>query len=197
MKTQIIMFTQSPIINYFRKRKTLCADEIIFLNQVFEQKLYKQDEIVLKKGDICNHIFFIEKGILKTYFINNFGKEAINGIAIENNFCTSISSFINQTPSSENIKALEETKLIYINFRNFKLLIEKFPVYKEIYINILEDYLTFTTWRLESVMLMDAKERYNTLMKVFPKLFLKISNKDMAEYMGMSPETLSRIKSKK
>lgn len=191
------MLTQSPIINYFRKRKTLCEDEIIFLNQVFEQKLYKQDEIVLKKGDICNHIFFIEKGTLKTYFANNLGKEAINGIAIENNFCSSISSFINQTPSSENIKALEETRLIYINFRNFKLLIEKFPVYKEIYIKILEDYLTFTTWRLESVMLMDAKERYNTLMKVFPKLFLKISNKDMAEYMGMSPETLSRIKSKK
>lgn len=191
------MLTQSPIINYFRKRKTLCQDEIIFLNQVFEQKLYKQDEIVLKKGDICNHIFFIEKGTLKTYFTNDLGKEAINGIAIENNFCSSISSFINQTPSSESIKALEETRLIYINFRNFKLLIEKFPVYKEIYIKILEDYLTFTTWRLESVMLMDAKERYNTLMKVFPKLFLKISNKDMAEYMGISPETLSRIKSKK
>ena len=191
------MLTQSPIINYFRKRKTLCEDEIIFLNQVFEQKLYQQDEIVLKKGEICNYIFFIEKGILKTYFTNDLEKEAINGIAIENNFCSSISSFINQTTSSENIKALEETKLIYINFRNFKLLIKKFPVYKEIYIKILEDYLTFTTWRLESVMLMDAKERYNTLIKVFPKLFLKISNKDMAEYMGMSPETLSRIKSKK
>lgn len=191
------MLTQSPIINYFRKRKTLCEDEIIFLNQVFKKKLIKENEIVLKKGDICNYIFFIEKGILKTYFMNDLGKEAINGIAIENNFCTSIASFINQTPSSENIKALEETQLIYINFRNFKLLIEKFPVYKEIYIKILEDYITFKTWRLESVMLMDSKERYNTLIKIFPKLFLKISNKDMAEYMGMTPETLSRIKSKK
>jgi len=191
------MNNQSPIIKYFKKRKILCEDEIIFLNEVFDEKLFKQDEIVLKKGEICNHIFFIEKGILKTYFTNDLGKEVINGIAIENNFCTSIASFVNQTHSSENIKALEETRLIYINFRNFKLLIEKFPVYKEIYIKILEDYLSFTTWRLESVMLMDSKERYNTLMKVFPKLFLKISNKDMADYLGMSPETLSRIKSKK
>jgi len=191
------MRNQTALINYLKKRKTLCEDEIMFLNQVFEKKIIKENEILLKKGDICNHIFFIEKGILKTYFTNDLGKEAINGIAIENNFCTSVASFINQTPSSENIKALEETKLIYINFRNFKLLIEKFPVYKDIYIKILEDYITFTTWRLESVMLMDSKERYSTLMKAFPKLFLKISNKDMAEYMGMTPETLSRIKSKK
>ena len=53
------------------------------------------------------------------------------------------------------------------------------------------------TWRLESVMLMDAKERYDSLMKVFAKLFLRIRNKDLAAYLGISPETLSRIKAKK
>ena len=57
------MLTQSPIINYFRKRKTLCEDEIIFLNQVFEQKLYQQDEIVLKKGEICNYRFIIKESV--------------------------------------------------------------------------------------------------------------------------------------
>ena len=53
------------------------------------------------------------------------------------------------------------------------------------------------TWRLESLVMMDAKQRYDTLMKIYPKLFLRIRNKDMAEYLGMSAETLSRIKSKK
>lgn len=196
-KKNAMNIKKSTIINYFRKRKTLTKDEIIFLEKVFEERFYNENDIVLNKGEVCKYIYFIEKGILKTYFNNDIGKEAINGIAIENNFCTSLASFVNQIPSNESIKALEETKLIYINFRNFKLLIEKYPIYKDIYVKILEDYLTFMTWRIESVMLMDSRKRYNTLMKIFPKLFLKISNKDIAEYLALTPETLSRIKSQK
>lgn len=188
---------QSSIINYFKKRKILTEDEHFFLEKMFEQKIFNEGEMVLKKGEICNHIYFIEKGILKTFFTNNLGKEAINGIAIENNFCTSVASFINQIPSEESIMALEKTELIYINFRNFMLLIGTHPVFKEIYIKILEDYITFLTWRVESTMILDAKQRYDTLMKIYPKLFLKIANKDIAEYLGITPETLSRIKSKK
>lgn len=184
----------SPIISFFNKRKTLGEEERRFLNEVFEGKEVHGNETVLEKGAICNHIYFIEKGALKTYFLDSNLKEMINGIAIENNFCTSVASFINQTPSTEFIKTIEDSRLIYINFRNFKRLIEAYPVYKDIYIKILEDYLSFMTWRIESISLMTAKERYESLMKIYPKLFLRISNKDMAEYLGMSPETLSRAK---
>ena len=187
---------KSSIIAYFNKRKRLSENEISSLNTLFEQKTFLKGEIILQKGEICNQIYYIEKGILKTYFINNEDKEAINGIAIENNFCTSISSFIHQKPSHETIMALQTSLVYSINYSNFKLLIEKFPVYKELYISILEDYLHFMTWRLESVMVLDAKQRYHTFMKMYPKLFHKISNKELAEYIAISPETLSRIKSK-
>lgn len=187
----------SSIVNYFSKRKNLTIDEINFLDSVFLEKKYIKNEKVVDKDQICNYIFFIQKGVLKTYFIDENNKEAINGIAIDNNFCTSVSSFVNQIPSSEIIEALEDTILIAISFYNFKILIDRYPVYKDIYVKILEDYLTFMTWRIESVMLMDSVERYNTLMRIYPKLFLRVSNHDMAKYLGMSPETLSRIKSKR
>jgi len=187
----------SSIVNYFSKIKPITDDEIYFLDSVFTEKKYSKNEIVVKKNQVCNDIFFIDRGVLKTYFIDENNKEAINGIAIDNNFCTSVSSFVNQTPSSEIIEALEDTILITISFSDFKELINRYPVYKDIYVKILEDYLTFMTWRIESVMLMDSVERYKTLMKIFPKLFLRVSNHDIAKYLGMSPETLSRIKSKR
>lgn len=180
---------KSSIINYFTKRRELQDEEIKFLAKVFEVKEYRKKDFIIQKGEVCDYIYFIEKGIIKTFFIDDHNKEAINGIAIENNFCTSVASFISQFPSSENLQALEETKLLAISYHNFKKLVETYPVYKDIYIKILEDYLKFMTWRMESVMLMDSKSRYNTLMNFYPKLFLRVSNYDMAMYLGMSPET--------
>jgi CRP-like cAMP-binding protein len=187
----------SSLINYFRKRNKLDSEEIEFLNKIFEIKTYDSKEILLKKGDVCKNIYFIEEGVVKTYFIDEDEKEFINGIAIENNFCTSVASFINQIPSTEEIISLENTKVLAINFVNYKIFIDKYPIYKDLYIKILEDYLTFMTWRIESISLMSAQDRYITLMKIFPKLFLRVSNYDMSKYLGMSPETLSRTKSKK
>lgn len=187
----------SSLLKYFTKRRTLNDKEILFLREVFEVKYYKTKDVVLKKGEICKFINFIEKGILKTCFTDEEQKEFINGIAIENNVCTSVASFVNQVPSTEEIVVLEDVHLLAISFNNFKRLTEEYPIYKEIYIKILEDYLTFMTWRIESVSLMSAQEKYKTLMLIFPKLFLRVSNHEMAKYLGMSPETLSRMKSKK
>lgn len=189
------MKSDNSLIQYFNKRLELSTEEINYLDEVFEKKYYSKSEILLNKSEYCKYIYFIEKGCLKTYFINDDEDEAINGIAIDNNFCTSVSSFINQSPSSEIIEAIENTFLMRISFENFQKLVLKFPKFKDIYIKILEDYLTFMTWRIESVMLMNSKERYETLMKIYPKLFLRIPSKILAKYLGMSQETLSRMKS--
>ena len=93
--------------------------------------------------------------------------------------------------------ALEDCEIYAISIENFNLLLQKFPVYKEVYIRILHDYLTFMTWRIESVSLLDAKQKYKSLMRIYPKLFLRLPNKVLAQYLGISQETLSRMKSMK
>ena len=183
--------------HYFLKRKNLSENEIHFLKDLFERKTYTDKEVVLRKGEICNNLYYVEKGILKTSFLNEDGKEFINGIAIENNFCTSVASYTNQIPSAEEITALEDCEIYAISIENFNLLLQKFPVYKEVYIRILHDYLTFMTWRIESVSLLDARQKYNSLMRIYPKLFLRLPNKVLAQYLGISQETLSRMKSMK
>lgn len=68
---------------YFLKRKNLHANEVQFLKELFVRKQYSNKEIVLRKGEVCKYLYFVEKGILKTTFFNDDGKEFINGIAIE------------------------------------------------------------------------------------------------------------------
>ncbi len=182
---------------YLMKRNKLNEKEINFLKEVFEKKHYSNRETILKKGNISNYLYFIEKGILNTCFVNEEGKEFINGIAIENNFCTSVASFTHQTPSSEEIIALEDCEIHAISYENFQLLLRTFPIFKEAYIKILHEYLTFMTWRIESVSLLNAKQKYESLMQIYPKLFLRLPNKIMANYLGISQETLSRMKSAK
>ena len=186
-----------PFQLYILKRKNVNSDEVEFLKTIFEKKDYQSGQILLQRGQISNCLYFVQKGILKTSFFNEDDKEFINGIAIENNFCTSVSSWSHAIPSNEEIVALEDAEIYEISRENFNLLLEIFPVYKDIYIQILQDYLFFMSWRIESISLHDAKQKYDSLMKIYPKLFLRLPNKTMAQYLGISQETLSRMKSRK
>lgn len=162
---------QFSIISLFNKRKTLGEEERRFLTDVFAAKELEGDETVLKKGSICNHIYFIESGALTNCFLDHHSKQMISGIATVNNFCTSAASFIHQARSTEFIRTIEKTKLNYINFRNFRRLIEAYPVCKDIYIKFREEDLSFMTRRIESVLLMTAKQRCESLLKIYPKTF--------------------------
>lgn len=184
------------LLEYFNKRVLLSDEETNFLINLFEKKDYGKGELLVENGKVCSNIYFVQEGCLKTYFVKEDGEEAINGIAIENNFCTSVASFVNQVTSVERIEAIEDTSVLAISYENFKILIETYPIFKEVYVKILEDYLTFMTWRIESIMIMNAKERYDTLLKNFPKLIDRLPKKIMAKYLGVSPETLSRLANK-
>ena len=111
-------------IHFFLKRKNLSENEIHFLKDLFERKTYTDKEVVLRKGEICKNLYYVERGILKTSFLNEDGKEFINGIAIENNFCTSVASYTNQIASSEEIVALEDCEIYAISIENFNLLLQ-------------------------------------------------------------------------
>ena len=99
-----------PFQLYILKRKNVSNDEVEFLKTIFEKKYYQSGQILLQKGEICNCLYFVQKGILKTSFFNEDDKEFINGIAIENNFCTSVSSWSHAIPSNEEIVALEDAE---------------------------------------------------------------------------------------
>lgn len=182
------------LFSYVNKRVKASDEELEYYWNQFEFQSYQKNEILLNKEQICRYIRYVTKGALYTYYLNADGIEAINGIAIENNFCTALPSYITQTSSSEFIKALEDTNVLAISHKNFSMMIDKHPVFNELYKIILEEYQLFVNWRMESFMNLSAKDRLLLLNNKFPKLQHRLPNKVMAAYLGITPETLSRIK---
>ncbi len=169
--------------------------EIIF--KYFHHVTIKKDEIVVAQNDICRNIYFINTGLIRCFYQNKQGTEITRIIISEEHFCSSMASFILQTPMFENIQAIEETEMLYISKEDFFKLIDITPKIERIYRLVLEEVQIFNMWRIESFLAMDATERYHHLMKINPKLIQRVSNKILASYLNISPETLSRIKAGK
>jgi len=116
-------------------------------------------------------------------------------MAFENTFLTSIVSFISREPSTEYIQAVEDSELLVITYDKFVHLRNTIPEWDKMYIHILEYGLTVITSKLSSLITQNATERYLSLLKNNPELVQRLSNSNLAAYLNISPETLSRLKS--
>ncbi|WP_246001433.1 Crp/Fnr family transcriptional regulator [Mucilaginibacter gracilis] len=153
-----------------------------------------KDEILLGEGDASKRMYFVISGCLRIYFLQADGSEATRYIAFENNFATGLMAFISQQPSLEYIQALENSELLYISHDHFYRLLDTIPGWEKFFRSYLEHAYVTNTNRLMSFITMDATERYQLLMKEHPHITQRLSNKMVANYLGISQEALSRLK---
>jgi CRP-like cAMP-binding protein len=183
--------------DYLCKNFEAPAEEVdVFVNS-FESQSFKKNEILISRDEICKYSFFICKGSARAYFITEQGFEATRYIALENQFITTIHSFISQNPTNEYIETTEETDLLKISHQSFKSLVCETTLAKELYIKQLEFAYTTNHWRLESFLKLTAKQRYEFLLKTNPSVIQRLPNKIIASYLGITQESLSRLKAKK
>lgn len=185
------------LTNYFATNFKASSNEIEQLVAAFQAKKVKKNEILISKGDICRYTYFVCKGAMRAFFISEDGQEATRYIALENQFITTIHSFISQSPTNEFIQATEDTDLVYISYTDFKQVISVTTLARDLYIKQLEVAYITNHWRLESFLKMGAKERYAFLLKTNPAIIQRISNKIVASYLGITQESLSRLKAQK
>jgi CRP-like cAMP-binding protein len=134
------------------------------------------------------------KGCLHTFYTTNKGEEFTRCIALENSFCWSIPSFLKQTPSTENIEALTESELLVIDHASFSKLGQESPLFRDSYTTVLEELCISYAEQIKSLLTMSAAERYKNLLQQNPDIIRQLPNKTVASYLGMTQETLSRIK---
>lgn len=174
----------------------LSPEETLLLSK-FKSLKVKKNHRLLNFGQVCQYVYFICSGCLRTCFIDEKGEEKTKYIGFERQFATALASFITQMPTAESIQALEDSELLKISQPDFYQLVDTNAVFAQLYRRSLEESQVFATWRIAAMISMTAKERYENLLVEMPQVVLRLSNKQVASFLGITQESLSRLKKKK
>ncbi len=158
--------------------------EETLLNYGFERISVRKNSVLLNAGEVCRYAYFICKGCLRTYFVNEKNEDKTRAIAFENRFISASASFITKSPSSECIQALEHSELLRIRRDDLYHLINTNTFFNRLYLHSIEQSLVFATWRIETMINMTAGERYEELLERMPQILLRLSNKQAASFSG-------------
>jgi CRP-like cAMP-binding protein len=149
--------------------------------------------LLLKRGQVCNRMYFVEQGLIRSYYYKR-KREITNWFMPEHSFIISVKSFFHQKPSLEDIEVLEDATLLSINYQDLQYLFNTYPHYNFTGRVLLQEYYILSEERNISLRRQTAKERYDDLLRINPGLFNRVPHRMIASYLGMSAETLSRLR---
>lgn len=177
------------VINSFQE---LDSETKKAIEKYFVLEKVKKDEFIVEEGKICRKVYFIESGSIRR-FCREEGREVTKWIYTDNQFVTSLSSFFEQKPSFESFQACDETTLYSLSYSDELILLE-YPLFLKFHIKQLRLYLSKINEFHHVFRQMNAQEKYSYLLESFPQIILKSKMKHIASLIGVSQETLSRIR---
>lgn len=181
------------LLDYVSSFVTIDEDEMEILAKLTEIKLYKKGAFLLKAGRIANAFFFNASGIVRLYYqVNN--EERTGFFYHENSFINPYASFRKQESSNYFLKALKDTEVVLFKYDILESLLTKVPKMEKLARMIMEQELMVLQEVVESMVTLSPEERFNRLMDRNPEIFQHTSQSQIASFLGVKPESLSRIK---
>lgn len=159
-----------------------------------ETKRIKKGDVLLSEGQICEHTFFVEKGLLRMYALNSEGKENIVQFAPEEWLISDRGSVFFNSPSSYTIDAIEDTSYVMITESLIQEISEQSDLFRSYNAKALHNHIRHLQQRITQLLGHSAKERYLDFIQLYPDLTLRIPQWMIASYLGITPESLSRVR---
>ena len=184
------------LLTNISKHISLTAEEITLFISLLESKSLKQGDLLLREGDVCRYESFIVKGCLKTYYTDENGAAHIIDFLIEEWWADDLYSFFTGAAATSNIKAIEDTEVLQINKNDLELLYQKIPKFERFFRILFQNAYIAQREQINSMLSTSAEERYISFLKKKPYAEVRFSQKDIASYLGITPQFLSTLKKK-
>ena len=182
-------------VGYLSLFHPISKECIAYLRRQSSECRLKKYELLHQSGNICPYVYFVVKGIFRGYIVDN-RKKITTWITAENQLISSIRGYFLQLPTTENIEALEDSYLLRLHHADLEYAYTQFPEFNVVGRKIAEYYYTFAEDRAFICRLSKATDRYNYFMNSNSHLVNRIPLTYIASYLGISLETLSRIRSR-
>jgi CRP-like cAMP-binding protein len=184
-----------PLLNQIQSLAPLGNTALEALQNSFEKKEFPKNYFLLNEGQQCRYLYFLEKGAIRGFY-NSEGKEITHWFAFENDFVTSFHSFITHQPAVENIQLIESCVLWSISKEALTKLLNGHNETERLLRKAYEKYYIRLEERFVNAHFKTAAERYNDLLLRSPHILERVPLGNIASYLGISQETLSRIRSR-
>jgi CRP-like cAMP-binding protein len=172
----------------------LTSEEQDICKGFFTSKKLRRKQYLLQQDEVCKYTAFVEKGLLRSYTIDEKGYEHIVQFAPEGWWVSDIYSFLTSEPSIYNIDAYEDSEVLLLNNVSFESMLEKVPKMERYFRLLTQNALVAMQRRLVASLSQTAEEKYSSLVTTYPDIIQKVPQHMIASYLGITPETLSRIR---
>ncbi|HWP83171.1 MAG TPA: Crp/Fnr family transcriptional regulator [Bacteroidota bacterium] len=180
--------------SHIQKRVNISDEEFARCRTFFSHKKLRKKQYWLQEGDVCRSIGFVLKGCLRNYTVDAKGEEHIIQFAIEDWWVSDIYSFLSGTPSKEFIDALEDSDLLVLDRSSRDAMLDAVPKMERFFRLLLEANLVATRRRVASLISDSAEQRYLDFLKSYPNLVERVPLNQIASFLGITPQSLSRIR---
>ncbi|RXG26835.1 Crp/Fnr family transcriptional regulator [Leeuwenhoekiella marinoflava] len=184
----------STLFQTLKEKIALSEEAHAKLPQFFEHKTLAKKEFLLQEGAYCKQLAFVSKGLLKSYTIDEKGQEHISLLAWEGWWVSDFKSFICDEKAILFIDAVEASEVLLITHENYELMLKEIPEMERYFRILYQNSLVTKDRRLISSNSYTAEEKYKHLLELYPFIGKQVPQNLIASFLGITPETLSRIK---
>jgi CRP/FNR family transcriptional regulator, anaerobic regulatory protein len=182
------------LLAYFQKQMTLTPEEVDLMSSLFIPKHLEKGELLIREGEIPKYGAFVAKGCLRSYVVDDKGKEHIIQFAPENWWLSDTNSMLHQTPTLFFIDALEQSDIFLLDLASHQKLMQSIPGYASSFQAGFQKHTAAKDRRIIATLTAAAEQRFQNFLDTYPTIAQRVPQHMLASYLGVSPETLSRIR---